>query len=89
MLSKKQLAILFLVCLIAYNAYFFKPFAIGYDSYYYLQSDVLKGEPIGSFIVFSALKGNILAAKVLLFACLYASSISIALLGELIVDKEG
>jgi len=90
MLGKKQLLVLLVaVCLLAFGGYFFKPYAIGYDSYYFLQPNGLESEPIGSFYAFSLLRGNILLAKALLFLCLYASSVSIALLGSLFNEKHG
>ena len=89
MLSRKQVLILFLVCSVAFGAYFVKPWAVGYDSYYFLQPERLENEVIGSKIVFQAIGGNILIAKMLLFACLYAATLSIACLGCRFCPKNG
>ena len=74
MLNLKQLAALFLICLIAFIPYFLTPTIGGFDSYYYLNA-------------LSIPQSAFLWVKVAVFLSMFASVVFIAWLGQAINPK--
>lgn len=86
---KKQVIVLFVLAALFFLPYFFKPFMLGYDSYFYLQPNSLGNEVIGAKIVFQSINGNVFAAKAFLFCCLLASVMGIGYLGKVLLGEKG
>lgn len=76
LLTKKQLAALFFFCLFAYTPYLLKPEVGGFDSYYYLSA-------------LSIPENGFLWVKATVFCCLFASTVFVALLGQVFWPKNG
>ena len=93
MLTKRQLAVLFILTLLPFAVYTLRPDIIGYDGYHFLSisAGIKAIEPTDSpiFYLLTALNGNVLAVKVLLFLLCYCSVLAMAKIGELYDTEKG
>ena len=92
-----QAGAIFFACFLAFFPYFFfRVDLIGVDAYFFFSQVCKKTEfseffsqPIGAQIVFSLMPCSFFAAKLLLFACLFAGVLGIAFLGKVFDEKNG
>lgn len=93
MVSKKQYAILFLICFLAFSFYFVRPDLVGTDTYFFLQGVCFKGdlgqESALTKLIFTNLPCNFTLLKGVLFLLLLSSTIIVAHTGELFNKDRG